>query len=103
MGEAAVKLRPRRRVVEQAFRPDFSSLPHEPEARLAALDDIFRRVVAQKLKLKPEQLSRESLAGLGEQAEAAEGIYRQLEAARYRGDAPEALESRLRTLVEALR
>lgn len=103
LGEAASRIQPRRRVVEEAYRPDFSALPHEPEARLAALDEMFRRVVSKKLQIKPEQLTRESLTGLGEAAEEAEAVYRQLEAARYRGDAPEALEGRLRSLVEALR
>jgi hypothetical protein len=83
------------------WRPDFSNLPLEPEARLAAVDAIFRRALAEKLGKKAEELHKEDLQELEVREEAME-LYRLLELARYRGDISSELESRVKTLVEGL-
>lgn len=101
--EALQRLRPKKVQKEDEFKPDFSSLPSEPEARLQALDLILRTAIARRLKLRVGELQREQLAGLGEHAAVAEELYRLIEVARYRGDSGAAIEQRVRKLVEELR
>jgi hypothetical protein len=74
----------------------WEDLPIEHDARLGALDRLFREEAARRLSLVPAALHREDVAKLGPEAE---GIYRELEALRYggRGEAPEA---RIRAFVE---
>jgi hypothetical protein len=102
LAELLPRLRPRPRVVEAGPVLSLDSLPTQPEARLAALDQIFRQVVARRLGTPEESLRREQLSGLGELAAPAEQVYRALEAARYRGDSPDGLEATVRRIVEQL-
>lgn len=103
LAELLPRLRPQPRVVEAGPVLSLDNLPAQPEARLAALDLIFRQAVAARLGTAEESLRREQLSGLGEQAAEAEQVYRALEAARYRGDSPDGLEASVRRIVGLLR
>ena len=103
LAELLPRLRPRPRVVEVGPVLSLDNLPAQPEARLAALDQIFRQAVARRLGTPEESLRREQLAALGAQASEVEQVYRALEAARYRGDSPDGLEAAVRRIVEQLR
>lgn len=83
-----------RAAVEARMR--WEDLPQEPDARLAALDRMFREEAARRLSMAPAALHREDAAKLGPECEA---IYKELDTLRYggRGTAPEA---RIRTFVE---
>jgi hypothetical protein len=97
------RLRPRPREVVTTPILSLDNLPAQPEARLAALDLIFRQAIARRLGTAEESLRREQLSALGEHAAAAEQVYRALEAARYRGDSPDGLEASVRRIVEQIR
>ncbi len=75
------------------------TLPSEPVARLAALEDIFREVAGLRLGLPAPGLDVDAVAALGEEAVA---IYRAIERARYGGSEAglDALASRVSRFVE---
>ncbi len=102
LAELLPHLRPRPREVVATPTLSLDNLPAQPEARLAALDLIFRQAIARRLGTPEENLRREQLGALGEHAAAAEQVYRALEAARYRGDSPDGLEASVRRIVEQL-
>jgi hypothetical protein len=79
----------------------FDNLPAEPEARLAAIEQLYRARVGARLGIAAAALRREDLAGLGERAPEAEALYRALERCRY-GDARDVPEARVRAFVEDL-
>ncbi len=95
LGEVVSRLRPRRRVVVAA-RLHFDELPADPEARLGALERLFREAAALRLACAEGEVTRERVAGLGEEAS---HCFRELELARYRG-AGSVDEARLRRWVE---
>ena len=92
-----------RRRAERAERPrGFEDLPSDPEARLAALEDIFRAAVATRIGVPAAGLRREDLVALGAATAEAEELYRALERCRY-GDARAVPEGQIRAFVEGLR
>ncbi|MDP2315394.1 MAG: BatD family protein [Pseudomonadota bacterium] len=93
----------RRKPRGSAERPrGFDDLPQDPDARLAAIERIFRERVAARVGVPPDALRREDLCALGPSAEEAETIYRALERRRYGGQDATVSEERVRTLVEGL-
>jgi hypothetical protein len=106
VAEASRQLVRRPRAVSQR-RVSFEELPPDPEGRLAGLDRILRERAAGPLGMAPDALRREDLAGLGENAELADTIWRELESLRYggRGEGDGLLadaEAKLRTLAGRL-
>ncbi|MBM4392853.1 MAG: BatD family protein [Deltaproteobacteria bacterium] len=95
LGEAVSRLRPQRRAAVAA-RVHFDELPADPEARLGALERLFREAAARRLDCAEGEVTRERVAGLGEEAL---HCFRELELARYRG-AGTVDEPRLRRWVE---
>ena len=81
--EFAPRLRRRARPGAEPQRFGFADLAADREARLAGLERIFREEAARRLRRPEPELKREDVATLGE---AAVGLYRQLDQARYRGD-----------------
>ncbi|MFT5685671.1 MAG: hypothetical protein ACI8RZ_006625, partial [Myxococcota bacterium] len=73
-----------------------AALPSDPAERLAAVEDIFRQATAQRLGTDAPGLTREDVAGLGEEAEV---LYIDLARARYGGDINAELEERVRRFV----
>ncbi len=102
LAQGAAALGRRRRRTETAERPlGFADLPAEPEARLAAIERIFRARVGARVGVAADALRREDLAALGPAAPEAEELYRALERCRY-GGARQVPEERVRAFVEGL-
>lgn len=95
--------RRRRPVAASRVAQGFDDLPADPDARLAAVERIFRERVGARLGIPPDALRREDLTGLGAGAAEADQVYRELERCRYGGHAVALPEQRVRTLVEGLR
>lgn len=81
-----------------ALRARLSSLPTEPDARLAALETLFREAAAIRLGREAPGLDRATVATLGQQADA---LYAALESARYGGGELGDIAARVKAFVEA--
>ncbi len=90
VGVWGYRRRPRPVGVTPAQR--LAALPAEPSERLAAVEDIFRQVAAQRLGVEAPGLTRSAVAALGAEAEV---LYIDLSRARYGGDIDAALEARV--------
>lgn len=91
------RLRNRRRDPWADLAARLAALPAEPEARLGALEDVFRAAAGLRLGRPPAGLERAGVAALGEEADT---LYGDLEAARYGGIPISDLEVRVRAFVE---
>ena len=81
----------------RSLTEQLDDLPAEPDARLAAVEDIFRQAAALRLGREAPGLTRDDVAALGE---AAEVLYVDLSRARYGGEIDVALEARVRRFVD---
>jgi hypothetical protein len=92
-------LRRRRPDPHALLRRRLAALPAAPDARLAALEDLFREAAGLRLGRPAAGLDRAAVAALGDEAAA---LYAALERARYAGlGADPDLEPRVRRFVEA--